>query len=408
MTVRVLHDNNGANHTCRVIDVHSNNVVLSDVNSKEKFTVTIPDFYEKASEYIEEENGETDEQTQDVSDNSEDDDLIAFAEMAASFEADESAPDKSDDDDLIEYAEAAAKAAANEDAAGSDAGEQLSFFGENGQMSFFAPPSSERKTKSAATTDVKPKQRRRRETASTSTQNNRVLNIRSITDDMVDYVLRCGANNDETLERIIAQFQKGKTDAENGDFIRNEFASGHTIGRGYVFKSDEYPSGIHICSDFTGDKLLICAGDTADIHIAPNITVPWSMAAHRISEMLESGEYCSQDIIDRAESVELKDLSETIALMKREINKDLYNDFFVPEIQNDSIHGGYPEIEAFLQEQLKNKETVQQYIVGLEKLCEACTTAPLKTVTFSFSSTNAEWSAWLAKALSECSEGLII
>lgn len=366
-----MYDNNGANHTCRVIDVHSNNVVLSDVNSKEKFTVTIPDFYEKASEYIEEENGETDEQTQDVSDNSEDDDLIAFAEMAASFEADESAPDKSDDDDLIEYAEAAAKAAANEDAAGSDAGEQLSFFGENGQMSFFAPPSSERKTKSAATTDVKPKQRRRRETASTSTQNNRVLNIRSITDDMVDYVLRCGANNDETLERIIAQFQKGKTDAENGDFIRNEFASGHTIGRGYVFKSDEYPSGIHICSDFTGDKLLICAGDTADIHIAPNITVPWSMAAHRISEMLESGEYCSQDIIDRAESVELKDLSEDIALMKREINKDLYNDFFVPEIQNDSIRGDYPEIEAFLQEQLKNKETVQQYIVGLEKLCEA-------------------------------------
>ncbi len=55
-----------------------------------------------------------------------------------------------------------------------------------------------------------------------------------IEQEMIDFALKCGSNEPKSLERIVAQFQKGKTTSENAEFLRREFG---TNGRGYRYCS---------------------------------------------------------------------------------------------------------------------------------------------------------------------------
>ena len=56
------------------------------------------------------------------------------------------------------------------------------------------------------------------------------ISLTAPTPKMLDYILRAGSNETKSIERIVAQFQKNKTPAENADYLRREFGTG---GRGY-------------------------------------------------------------------------------------------------------------------------------------------------------------------------------
>ncbi len=179
--------------------------------------------------------------------------------------------------------------------------------------------------------------------------------------EMLDYVLRCGSPDRGSLSRIVAQYQKGKSDEENADFLRKEFGED---GRGYIYNTPDFSKTAHICSWFAGNGLKVALGDDIDNKTAPFAMIPWHLAAIRVSNMLENGEFCSQDIIDSAAEKEIKDISEKLWYLHQDINYDIY-EYFIPK---DMFKGGFPESTERIKIALLDKETLQSYIDGLTQL----------------------------------------
>ena len=208
-------------------------------------------------------------------------------------------------------------------------GEQLSFFGEPVDMA--EPP--------------KPKKRERLRL---------VYPAVNVTPEMVDFALKCAGNEPKSLERIAYQFMKGKSDAENAEFLRKEFG---TDGRGY-FLSDE----TQLSAWFDNDGITLGVGVTA-FNIVTKEHITWEDAAKRIGEMLANGEYCEQDVIDRAVQNEITDLSEQLWFLHQDLDRESGVQYFIPD---DRFEGGFPESHKKIMADLGDPETVKKYIAGLE------------------------------------------
>ena len=211
-------------------------------------------------------------------------------------------------------------------------GEQLSFFGEPEPLVNIT--AKQKKTQSSIPTASTP-----------------------VEQDMIDYALKCGSNEPRTLERIVAQFQKGKSNTENAEFLRMEFGED---GRGYNFVSDDKTHSALVAAWFDKDGISLNTGnaarDNADTHLS------WEQVSERIGEMLDNGEFCSQDIIDRAAGYEMQQTAEKLWYL----HQDCKVDYFIP---TEMFKGGFPDSTARITASLADKDTVQKYIDGLSDLC---------------------------------------
>lgn len=179
----------------------------------------------------------------------------------------------------------------------------------------------------------------------------------SISQDKIDYVLRCGGNNRDSLERIVSQFQKGKTISENAEFLKQEF---DVDGRGYEH-TDFDGTNTLLSAWFDNDGIRIAEGTTAMNN--PGILLSWEQVAERISQLLENGEYTSQDIIDSAEDYE----KDRIAAGLWYLHQDVTVEFFIP---SEIFKGAFPEGKARIKENLSDKDVLQNYIDGLTAFIE--------------------------------------
>ena len=180
-----------------------------------------------------------------------------------------------------------------------------------------------------------------------------------ITEDMKKYVLRCGSPERGSLSRIVAQFQKGKSIAENAEFLRKEFGSD---GRGYVYNTPDFSETKNICSWFDDNGIIISAGENV-VNPYSSAKMPWESAAARIADMLDNGEFCSQDIIDGAAEKEIKDIADKLWYLHQDTDKDEYQ-YFIPD---EMFKGGFPDSTERIKLALLDKDTLQQYINGLEQ-----------------------------------------
>ncbi|MDE5859445.1 MAG: N-6 DNA methylase, partial [Oscillospiraceae bacterium] len=177
-------------------------------------------------------------------------------------------------------------------------------------------------------------------------------------DEMIDYILKCGSNEPKSLERIVAQFQKEKSAAENAEFLRKEFG---TDGRGYDFVSQ----------DKTHTTFLAAWFDSSGITAAQNITafpqgekihMSWEQVSERISALLDKGEYCSQDIIDRAAELEMSDIADKLWYIHQDLSDDYNKEYFIPK---EFFEGGFPNSTEKIKISMVDKDTLQKYIDGL-------------------------------------------
>ena len=180
----------------------------------------------------------------------------------------------------------------------------------------------------------------------------------SISDDMVNYVLRCGSLSDGTLDRIVAFFQKGKTIEENAEFLKNEFLQSSTKGIGYEYSADK-----HISAWWTDQSLRIGAGDSAYVAVR-YVDMPWYYAAEHISKMLESGTFCNQEILDCAEEYDITKAAESIWYQHQNVDNDNY-DYFLPR---EFFYGGFPDSVKRIAKELHDSEKLKKYIAGMEKV----------------------------------------
>ena len=217
------------------------------------------------------------------------------------------------------------------------------------QLSFFGEPEP-----------VKPTENKPQKREKTSKLLNVDPSIKAISNDMIYYVLRCGSPERGSLSRIVAQFQKGKSDEENAEFLRKEFGND---GRGYIYNTPDFSKTAHICSWFGDFGIKITLGDNVDENLVPNSKIPWLIAARRINDLLENGEFCSQDIIDGAAEKEIKDIADFLWYLHQDTDKSIYQ-FFIPD---DMFKGGFPESTERIKIALLDKATLQEYINGLEQ-----------------------------------------
>ncbi len=208
-------------------------------------------------------------------------------------------------------------------------GEQLSFFGEPVDL---AEP-------------TKPKKREKLRL---------VYPAVNISPEMIDYALRGGSGKPQSLERIAYQFQLGKSNAENAEFLRKEFG---TDGRGF-YPPDETQLSVW----FDKDGITLGAGVTA-FNIVTKEHISWEDAAKRIGEMLANGEYCSQDIIDRSPQIEIDDLAAQLWYIHQDIDHDSGIEYFIPE---EKFKGGYPDSHKRIMADVADPEMLSKYISGME------------------------------------------
>lgn len=177
------------------------------------------------------------------------------------------------------------------------------------------------------------------------------------TTDMINHVLRGGSAEPRSLERIVAQFQKGKSISENAEFLRKEFGED---GRGYKYASPDFSSTALVSSWTDNTGITVAISNTA-FPEGKNAHLEWNEAAERISEMLENGEYCSQDIIDRAIDNDMKDIAGKLWYL----HQDCEVEYFIPD---EMFKGGFPDSTERIKASLTDSATLQKYIDGLDDL----------------------------------------
>ena len=180
-------------------------------------------------------------------------------------------------------------------------------------------------------------------------------------DEMIDYILKCGSNEPKSLERIVAQFQKGMSAAENADFLRKEFGED---GRGYNFVSRDNTHSALLSAWFDSGGITAAISNTA-FPDGENIRLSWEQVSEKISVLFEKGEYCSQDIIDRAAELELKDTADKLWYIHQDISEEYRGKFFIPK---ELFEGGFQESTEKIKISLTDKDTLQKYIDGMADL----------------------------------------
>lgn len=177
-------------------------------------------------------------------------------------------------------------------------------------------------------------------------------------DEMIDYILKCGSNEPKSLERIVAQFQKEKTTAENADFLRKEFGED---GRGYSFVSQDYTHSALLAAWFDNSGITAAISNTA-FPEGEKIHLSWEQVAERILSLLDKGEYCSQDIIDRAAELEMTDIAGELWYIHQDLSDDYNKEYFIPK---DLFAGGFPDSTERIKISMTDENTLQKYIDGL-------------------------------------------
>ncbi len=262
-------------------------------------------------------------------------DIDDFEELTEEFEAEDETEEEISDEDID------TPAPVNDfDRDDNEGAEQLSFFGEPEPVKTAKKKSQEKEPKKLLNVDT---------------------SIRAISNDMISYVLRCGSPERGSLSRIVAQYQKGKSDEENAEFLRKEFGND---GRGYIFNTSDFSKTAHLSSWFDDFGIKITLGDNVDENGIPNSKIPWLIAARRINDLLENGEFCSQDIIDGAAEKEIKDIADRLWYLHQDIDYDNY-EYFIPK---DMFKGGFPDSTERITLALLDKDTLQSYIDGLTQL----------------------------------------
>ncbi len=171
---------------------------------------------------------------------------------------------------------------------------------------------------------------------------------------MIDHILKCGGDSPHSLERIVYQFQKNKSLTENADFLREEF---NNASRGYIYHED---SEHKLAADFNNDGITIAVSETA-YPKGRNAHITWEMAAERIEELLEKGNYCSQSVIDNALKYEKGVVAEDLSLLRQDVNIE----YFIPD---HFYNEGYTESKMKIAEALNGELPLMEFTEGLRDL----------------------------------------
>ena len=157
----------------------------------------------------------------------------------------------------------------------------------------------------------------------------------------IDTVLINGGNYDGGRLPIIAEFSKGKSNEELGEYLKNTFQGGN----GYIIDGNEI-------SAWYSDKGLHFASGTLAREDDTQI-LSWSDAANRIAELLQNGEFATNAELQETVDYERDRISESLWYLIYDLSEKGREQGFFEFLEKG---GGFPDETKRLSEALKNPE----------------------------------------------------
>ena len=172
----------------------------------------------------------------------------------------------------------------------------------------------------------------------------------------IDTVLINGGNHDGGRLPIIAEFSKGKSNEELGEYLKNTFQGGN----GYIIDGNE------ISAWYSNKGLHFSSGTSAredDTQV-----LSWSDAANRSAELLENGEFATNVEISEAFDYERDRISEALWYLIHDLSEEGKEQGFFEFLENG---GGFQDETKRLSEALKNPEYLVDVIKEYGRFLEA-------------------------------------
>ena len=166
----------------------------------------------------------------------------------------------------------------------------------------------------------------------------------------IDIVLINGGNHDGGRLPVIAEFSKGKSNEELGEYLKDTFRGGN----GFYIDEREV-------SSWYSDKGIHLAYGTSAREDNTQI-LSWSDAASRINEPLDRGEFATNVELPEAQDYERDRISESIWHLYHDLSEVGKEQGYFSSFERG---GGFPKETKRLSEALKNleylKETIKEY-----------------------------------------------
>jgi len=172
----------------------------------------------------------------------------------------------------------------------------------------------------------------------------------------IDTVLINGGNHDGGRLPIIAEFSKGKSNEELGEYLKNTFQGGN----GYIIDGNEI-------SAWYSDKGLHFSSGTSAREDHTQV-LSWSDAANRIAELLENGDFATNVEISEALDYERDRISESLWYLIHDLSEEGKEQGFFEFLEKG---GGFPDETKRLSEALKNPEYLVDVIKEYGRFLEA-------------------------------------
>lgn len=166
----------------------------------------------------------------------------------------------------------------------------------------------------------------------------------------IDTILINGGNHDGGRFPVIAEFSKGKSNEELGEYLKDTFRGGN----GFYIDEKEVSSwysdkGIHLSYGISARE------DDTQI-------LSWSDAAKRINELLDNGEFATNVEFLEALDYERDRISESLWYLYHDLSDEGKAQGYFGSFERG---GGFPEETKKLSEALKNpeylKDTIEEY-----------------------------------------------
>ncbi len=176
-----------------------------------------------------------------------------------------------------------------------------------------------------------------------------------LTESDIDTVLINGGNHDGSRLPLIAEFSKGKTVEELGEYLKDTFRGGNGL----------FLNGAEVSSWYSDKGIHLAYGTSARDDMTQILS--WSDAAIRINELLDKGEFATNVELSEALDYERDRISESLWYLYHDLSEEGKAQGYFDFIERG---GGFPEEAKRLSEALKNpeylKETIKEYSRFLE------------------------------------------
>ncbi|EHI54650.1 hypothetical protein HMPREF9333_02203 [Johnsonella ignava ATCC 51276] len=163
----------------------------------------------------------------------------------------------------------------------------------------------------------------------------------------IDTVLINGGNHDGSRLPLIAEFSKGKSNEELGEYLKDTFRGGN----GFYIDEREV-------SSWYSDKGIHLAYGTSAREDDTQV-LSWSDAAKRINELLNNGGFATNVEISEALDYERDRISESLWYLSNDLSEEGKEQGYFELFERS---GGFPEETKRLSEALKNPEYLKQII----------------------------------------------